>query len=203
MTLLYIMIGYLSGSVLYARIFGRVFKKDGILPESRDHNPGAANAFRYGGFWCGLLTLCGDMLKGFLPVWLYVQEADSIPFFRQGLLLVLAAPVLGHIFPVFFGFQGGKGIAVTFGCLLGLAPDILPAAVLAFFFIFFSVILKVSPHFYRTIAAYTASCGAMFLLHIETAICVGFVLITSAVCLRLHLSTEAREKPEVKLLWMH
>lgn len=63
----YTIIGYLSGSVLFARIAERLFHRKGAIEESPDQNPGAFNAFRYGGFRCGLLTLCGDLLKGRSP----------------------------------------------------------------------------------------------------------------------------------------
>lgn len=202
MILLYILLGYLSGSILYARVFGGLFHKR-IISDSRDRNPGAANAFQYGGFLCGVLTLLCDMLKGFLPVLLYQQFATGTPYFHEGLALVLAAPVLGHIFPLFYLFHGGKGIAVTFGALLGLAPDILPAAVLAFFFLFFSVVLRVSPHFYRTLVSYAASSAAMFALRLAIPVSVGFLIISVSVFLKLHHSTEVRERPEVQLLWIH
>lgn len=104
--------------------------------------PGAANAFTYGGFFCGIITLFGDILKGFLPVYCYLLNAGGMSF---NLTLVLAAPVIGHILPVFYHFKGGKGIAVTFGCLLGLFPDIRPALILAAAFIFFSLIIRIIP----------------------------------------------------------
>ena len=153
----YIGLGYLSGSVLYARIFAGLFHRENMFEQSRDHNPGTANAFMYGGFWCGLLTLVCDLLKGFFPVYLFMlQRAAGQP---DPLLpaLVLAAPVIGHIFPLFYRFKGGKGIAVTFGCLLGLYPVLHPFFILAFCFIFFSSILKITPHFYRTIFSFAVS----------------------------------------------
>ena len=57
----FILLGYLSGSVLYARVFARLFGKEEMIENSRDRNPGTANAFMYGGFWCGLLTLICDI----------------------------------------------------------------------------------------------------------------------------------------------
>ena len=85
---MYIWLGYLSGSVLYARIFSRLFQKENMLEQSKDHNPGTANAFMYGGFWCGLLTLLFDLGKGFFPVYLsYSTEQRLIPrlFYRRSL----------------------------------------------------------------------------------------------------------------------
>lgn len=76
-TLLYIIAGYLSGSILSARICSSFMKKD-ILIYSNDNNPGAANAFTYGGFFCGIITLFGDILKGFLPVYCYLLNAGGM-----------------------------------------------------------------------------------------------------------------------------
>ena len=127
--LLYLLLGYLSGCVLYAEVFSRVFHKE-IASAAKDKNPGAANAFVHGGFWCGVLTLAGDMLKGMVPVALYMHylpEALLTPLAP----LVLCAPVAGHVFPATRSFKGGKGIATTFGCLLGLLPFWTPVLVLA------------------------------------------------------------------------
>ena len=95
--------GYLSGSVLYARVFAGLFRKENMIEQSRDHNPGAANAFLYGGFWCGMLTLMFDLMKGFLPVHLFIQygNPDRVPPLLAA--FVLAAPVIGHIFRCFTG----------------------------------------------------------------------------------------------------
>mgnify|MGYP002800101884 FL=1 len=147
-TILYALVGYLSGSVLYAQIFARLFHKPDLIERSNDHNPGTANAFQYGGFWCGVLTLVCDLLKGFIPVFAFLAGPRPDPI---ACALVLAAPVIGHAFPVFYRFQGGKGIAVTFGCLAGLYPVLQPLLASAFCFLFFSLIVKISPHFYRTV----------------------------------------------------
>ena len=79
---------------------------------------------------------------------------------------VIAAPVIGHIFPIFFRFRGGKGIAVTFGCLLGLLPSWQPLAWLAAFFIFFSVVVRITPHYYRTLITYLCTFLCLSLIHI-------------------------------------
>ena len=109
-TVLFVCVGYLSGSVLYALIFAGILKKGDILAQSSDHNPGTANAFMYGGFWCGLFTLLFDLLKGFIPVYLFMHygnAAKAAPFMAA---LVIAAPVIGHAFPVFYGFREEKGL---------------------------------------------------------------------------------------------
>lgn len=202
--LIYTIIGYLSGSILYANVYSRVFRTENVAEQSRDGNPGTANAFMYGGFFMGTLTLICDIFKGILPVLFYsygmtpAERASDV-----GLAFVVAAPLIGHIFPVFYKFRGGKGVAVTFGCLLGLIPDILPAATLAFFFIFFSIILRIKTHFHRTIVTYLFTAAALFLLRAGLPVCVGFLLITAAVQYKLHRSTEKRQKFEVSILWMH
>lgn len=199
----FIIIGYLSGSILYARMFGSLIKGRDIISESKDRNPGTANAFMQGGFWCGVLTLVFDMAKGFLPVFLYFHS--SLTWQSAGLwqALILAAPVFGHIYPVFYHFRGGKGIATTFGCLLGLFPDIKAAVVLAFFFLFFSLVLRVTPHFNRTIWTYVAALLTMRICRMDLYVVTGFLFITIGVFVRLYTSKEEREKCRVRLLWRH
>lgn len=199
-TILFVFFAYLSGSVLYADLFGSLAGKKQLLQDSADKNPGAANAFRYYGLWYGLLTLAGDLAKGFLPVRLYIRstapEAWAIP-------LIMAAPVLGHILPLFHRFHGGKGIAATFGVLLGLCPYAAPVVLFASVFVLLSTVLRVDPTFYRTMLAYVLTAAAMLAVRIAPEVQIGFFVICCAVLLRLHRSDEEREKPEVKLLWMH
>lgn len=199
----FILLGYLSGSVLFARVFARLFGKEEMIENSRDQNPGTANAFMYGGFWCGILTLICDIGKGFLPVFLFMRAEEQLHAGTLSTSLMLAAPVIGHVFPVFYGLKGGKGIAVTFGALLGLFPVLKPAAILALSFIFFSVILRVSPHFYRTLTAYLCTLFCMARSMDRSAVTVGFAIMTVAVCIRMLGSAEEKEKMKVRLLWMH
>ena len=200
-TIGFIFLGYLSGSVLYARIFAALIKKDIMIENSKDTNHGTAHAFMYGGFWCGLLTLIFDLAKGFLPVSCYFHQAGTMFPDVISSALIIAAPVIGHAFPVFFKFRGGKGIAVSFGCLLGLLPLWQPLIILAFFFILFSVVLRISPHFYRTFVSYISALVWMFFLVKEPVICIGFSLIVAVVIIKLIFSKEKRENPEVSLLW--
>ena len=117
---IYALIGYLSGSVLYAEVFCGIFGRKNAIEQSRDANPGTANAFLYGGFWCGICTLIFDMAKGFVPVYAYVHMTQMNLAESNGLALVLAAPVTGHIFPVWHHFKGGKGIAATAGIIFSI-----------------------------------------------------------------------------------
>ena len=196
--LCFILLGYLAGSVLFARIWGRVVAKKDITRDAPDQNPGTANAFINGGFLCGLLTLVCDLLKGFVPVFLYLRTGSG-----PALGFVMAAPVLGHVFPVFSHFRGGKGIATTFGCLLALLPTVRPLAYMVLFFLFFSLILRISPNYYRTIAAYVCTEVALLLFAYNTAIITGFSLICLGIGFRMFTSREEKSAVEVKLLWTH
>lgn len=195
--IIYILAGYLGGSVLFARVFGQLLKKTDVTEHTSDGNPGTANAFQNGGLLCGVLTLLGDLLKGFLPVYLYMRGPTTFL-----LALVMAAPVLGHVFPVFYHFHGGKGIATTFGCLLGLLPNYVPVGLLALLFVFFSLILRITPHYYRTLATYLGVELLLFVFSRDPRLWVGFSLIFIAVTVRMLASKEEKSPPEVKLLWM-
>ena len=96
----------------------------GIL-DPRDYgskNPGATNVFRSGDRLAGVLTFLGDFAKGYLSVVLASVASqillNSQSFITVIIVLVSIAVVLGHIYPVFYGFKGGKGVATTFGVLL-------------------------------------------------------------------------------------
>lgn len=200
--LFYIILGYLSGSILFARLAGSLLGRGDVGETSPDHNPGTFNAFRNGGFLCGMLTLTGDLCKGFLPVWLYLA-GESCDLHSTAFAFVLAAPVIGHIFPVFYGFRGGKGIAASFGCLLGLLPEYGPLAILGGCFLFFTLILRVTSHYYRTLLTYLCAGTLMLVLGQNTSVTLGFSLIMTAVIFRLLASKEEKQACEVKLLWMH
>lgn len=195
---LFAVLGYLSGSVLYARVFARLFGNRDILSQSRDQNPGTANAFMYGGFMCGLCTLVFDLLKGFLPVYLFVKSG-GMDCGAPAAAMVIAAPVLGHAFPLFHGFRGGKGIAVSFGCLAGLYPELDVLLTLAFFFIVFSTAVKITPNLHRTAFAYIFALVSVIARVGSSPAVLGFAVITAIVLLKLFTSGEKRDRLEVKL----
>ena len=117
MNLLYLLIpgAYLLGSISAAII---VCKLMGLAdPRTQgSRNPGATNVARIGGKKAAALTLLGDMLKGLLPV-LVAHALDAGALILAGTAL---AAFLGHLYPVFFGFQGGKGVATALGVSFGL-----------------------------------------------------------------------------------
>lgn len=196
-TVVFTVLGYLSGSLLFARYWGKWCRGRNVVEESPDQNPGTFNAFQYGGVVCGTLTLCGDLLKGFLPVFLYFRERP----WGLGLALVLAAPLWGHVLPLYHGFRGGKGVAVTFGCLLGLLPKRRPLLLLAFVFLFFSLVVKITPNYHRTLAAYVAAALGMVLFVPDPGVALGFGLISVVVIGKLLHSTERKESCKVGIVW--
>lgn len=199
-TMLYIVAGYLSGSVLFARLAAAILGTDQVEDAGEDRNPGAANAFRRG-FWCGIIALVGDLGKAFWPVFCYCRFSGGLLQGPISLALVIAAPVVGHALPLWHHFKGGKGISASFGSLMGLFPFWQPAVLFAVIFVFFSVVLRIDPHFYRTAVTYLAT-AITFFFRYPAGVWGGFALISGTVLLRLHWSKERRAKPAVKLLWM-
>ena len=134
MTALLIVLGYLAGSISTAILVCRAMG----LPDPRregSRNPGATNVLRFGGKKAAAITLAGDFLKGLLPVLL----ARLVGLEDIGLALTALAAFLGHLYPVFFGFEGGKGVATAFGTLLGLAWPAALAALATWLFMAFVV----------------------------------------------------------------
>jgi len=107
------LLGSISSAVVIARVMG--------LPDPREtgsKNPGATNILRYGGKTAAVLTLAGDILKGLIAVLVArALTADAVIITLCGF-----AAFLGHLFPVFFGFRGGKGVATALGVWFALNP---------------------------------------------------------------------------------
>jgi len=105
------LLGSISSAIIVCKLMG--------LPDPRtqgSNNPGATNVLRIGGKKAAAITLFGDMLKGFIPVALVHLVSDSALVFA----LTGAAAFLGHLYPVFFSFKGGKGVATALGVQFGL-----------------------------------------------------------------------------------
>jgi glycerol-3-phosphate acyltransferase PlsY len=112
---------YLIGSLSFAVIVSRLMG----LNDPRTYgsgNPGATNVLRSGNKAAAVLTLLLDALKGFVPVLLVKEFGAPYGLYEGTLALVAVAAFLGHLWPLFFNFKGGKGVATAAGVLLGLNP---------------------------------------------------------------------------------
>jgi glycerol-3-phosphate acyltransferase PlsY len=113
-TVIAILAAYLLGSISFAVLVSKLMR----LPDPRSYgskNPGATNVLRSGSKAAAILTLVGDAAKGGVAVWL-------ASYFTDQLAAVGLAAFLGHLYPVFHRFQGGKGVATAAGVLLALNP---------------------------------------------------------------------------------
>lgn len=120
-TILFTIAAYLIGSISFAVVVSKLFG----LADPRTYgskNPGATNVLRSGNKWAAALTLLGDGFKGWLAVWLAQRYGPQYGIDESGIALVALAVFLGHLWPVFFRFAGGKGVATALGVLLGLNP---------------------------------------------------------------------------------
>ena len=118
-TAVFVLVAYLIGSLSFGVLASRAFG----LPDPRSYgsgNPGATNVLRTGKKAAALLTLLGDGGKGWLAVFLAQQFAAGRGVEPAGVAGVAIAVFAGHLFPVFFGFRGGKGVATAAGILLAV-----------------------------------------------------------------------------------
>ncbi|MCA3211268.1 MAG: glycerol-3-phosphate 1-O-acyltransferase PlsY [Burkholderiales bacterium] len=116
-----VLAAYLLGSISFAVVVTRVMG----LSDPRSYgsgNPGATNVLRSGSKLAALLTLIGDALKGSLAIWLVRHFAAPFGLGEGTAALAGLAAFVGHLYPVFFRFQGGKGVATFFGAVLVLQP---------------------------------------------------------------------------------
>ena len=116
---IFILAAYLLGSVSFAIVVSKLFK----LEDPRTYgsqNPGATNVLRTGNKAAAALTLLGDCVKGWIAVAAAVYLSQSLQLGDEVIAGVAFAVFAGHLWPVFFRFQGGKGVATALGVLLGL-----------------------------------------------------------------------------------
>ena len=177
-----IIASYLMGSISSAIIVCKVLG----LPDPRSGgsgNPGATNVLRLGSKKGALVTLIGDFLKGLIPV----LVAAALQVDETVLALVAAAAFLGHLFPVFFGFKGGKGVATALGVLMGIAWPVGLAVIATWLLVAF-----VSR--YSSLSAIVASILSPFYMHllVGSEVLVGMNVILSAVLLWRHRTNIGR-----------
>jgi acyl phosphate:glycerol-3-phosphate acyltransferase len=155
MIFLIAVVSYLIGSISFAVVVSHAMG----LADPRSYgsgNPGATNVLRTGNKKAAILTLIGDAFKGWLPVWIVVHYGTSFGLDSTGYTTAVAlsaiAVFLGHLFPVFFKFQGGKGVATAAGVLLAIHPalgvaTLLTWIIIAFFFRYSSLAALVAAVF--------------------------------------------------------
>lgn len=120
-TIIFTIAAYLIGSISFAVVMSRAFG----LSDPRTYgskNPGATNVLRSGSKKAAIATLIGDCVKGWIAVGLAMHYDAQFDLGDSGVALVAIAVFLGHLWPVFFRFVGGKGVATALGVLLGLNP---------------------------------------------------------------------------------
>lgn len=123
MTILYsflaVVLAYLIGSISFAVVVSKLMG----LPDPHSYgsrSPGATNVLRTGNKAAAVMTLIGDALKGWFAVWLAWQLAPSLGYGEGTVAMVAIAVFLGHLYPVFHKFAGGKGVATAAGILLAI-----------------------------------------------------------------------------------
>lgn len=144
-------LAYLAGSVSTGVIVARLMR----LPDPREtgsKNPGATNVLRSGGKKAAAFTLGGDVLKGFIPVFIAGLLANPQTSYAAMSAAAIGA-FLGHLLPVFFRFQGGKGVATAAGAMLALAPLIALASIALWLFIAYTTRVSSLAAIFSAIAA--------------------------------------------------
>ncbi|MFZ6873661.1 glycerol-3-phosphate 1-O-acyltransferase PlsY [Undibacterium sp. Di27W] len=118
-TILAAIAAYLLGSLSFAVVVSKLFG----LADPRTYgskNPGATNVLRSGNKAAAVLTLLGDAFKGWLAVWLAMRFQHQFQLDDSSIAIVALAVFIGHLWPVFFKFVGGKGVATAAGVLIGI-----------------------------------------------------------------------------------
>ena len=167
---LLIIFAYLIGSISMAIIICKILD----LPDPRtqgSNNPGATNVLRIGGKKAAAATLLGDGLKGFVPV----AIGYYLGFDIQELTLIALGAFLGHVYPIFFGFKGGKGVATFIGSLLAL--NYLVGLAFAATWLFVAKVLKISSLSALIATLLTPLYFYLFTENIEAAYIVGLMCL--------------------------
>lgn len=201
MIIVMLLLSYLIGAFPSGFVIGKLFfKKD--IRQFGSGNTGATNSFRVLGRPAGFLVTFLDIFKGFItvffPLWLAVHADGPIStFFTNGLIVGLFA-ILGHVYPVYLKFQGGKAVATSAGVVLGVNPILLLILAIIFF-----IVLKIFK--YVSLASIVAAiCCVIGSLIIQDYILLVVSFLVSIILIIRHRSNIARifrgEEPKIK--WM-
>jgi glycerol-3-phosphate acyltransferase PlsY len=123
LTVAAVVLAYLIGSISFAVVVSRVMG----LTDPRTYgskNPGATNVLRSGNKLAAILTLLGDGAKGYVAVWLVQAFGPAYNVGNGAVAMAALAVFVGHLYPVFFRFKGGKGVATALGVLLAIEPGL-------------------------------------------------------------------------------
>lgn len=201
MIIVMLLLSYLIGAFPSGFVIGKLFfKKD--IRQFGSGNTGATNSFRVLGRPAGFLVTFLDIFKGFItvffPLWLPVHADGPIStFFTNGLIVGLFA-ILGHVYPVYLKFRGGKAVATSAGVVLGVNPILLLILAIIFF-----IVLKIFK--YVSLASIVAAiCCVIGSLIIQDYILLVVSFLVSIILIIRHRSNIARifrgEEPKIK--WM-
>ncbi|HHC5995159.1 TPA: glycerol-3-phosphate 1-O-acyltransferase PlsY [Staphylococcus aureus] len=201
MIIVMLLLSYLIGAFPSGFVIGKLFfKKD--IRQFGSGNTGATNSFRVLGRPAGFLVTFLDIFKGFItvffPLWLPVHADGPIStFFTNGLIVGLFA-ILGHVYPVYLKFQGGKAVATSAGVVLGVNSILLLILAIIFF-----IVLKIFK--YVSLASIVAAiCCVIGSLIIQDYILLVVSFLVSIILIIRHRSNIARifrgEEPKIK--WM-
>lgn len=201
MIIVMLLLSYLISAFPSGFVIGKLFfKKD--IRQFGSGNTGATNSFRVLGRPAGFLVTFLDIFKGFItvffPLWLPVHADGPIStFFTNGLIVGLFA-ILGHVYPVYLKFQGGKAVATSAGVVLGVNPILLLILAIIFF-----IVLKIFK--YVSLASIVAAiCCVIGSLIIQDYILLVVSFLVSIILIIRHRSNIARifrgEEPKIK--WM-
>ncbi|HDZ6127439.1 TPA: glycerol-3-phosphate 1-O-acyltransferase PlsY [Staphylococcus aureus] len=201
MIIVMLLLSYLIGAFPSGFVIGKLFFKKNIR-QFGSGNTGATNSFRVLGRPAGFLVTFLDIFKGFItvffPLWLPVHADGPIStFFTNGLIVGLFA-ILGHVYPVYLKFQGGKAVATSAGVVLGVNPILLLILAIIFF-----IVLKIFK--YVSLASIVAAiCCVIGSLIIQDYILLVVSFLVSIILIIRHRSNIARifrgEEPKIK--WM-
>ena len=174
--LLIILFAYLVGSISSGIIVSQIFN----LPDPRtigSKNPGATNVMRSGNKKAAILTLLGDLLKAILVL----AIAEYLGFNDLIIVCVALAVLIGHIYPIFYKFRGGKGVATAIGILIALNFKL--ALIVASIWLLVFSIWRYSS-LAAIVAAISAPIVAIFILRDQSLYCIAFTLITIIILIK-------------------
>lgn len=173
-SVLFVLGAYLLGSLSFAVLSSYLFG----LADPRTYgskNPGATNVLRSGNKAAAIVTLIGDAFKGWLAVFLALRFGPALGVGEFAIALVALAVFLGHLWPVFFKFVGGKGVATALGVLIGInhwlgLATLATWLIIAYAFRYSSLAALVSavfaPLYYAFLFGFNANLGAVFFMSV-------------------------------------